>query len=468
MYDNYDDKNNVTYHSTGGYGDGYYPGPAGKDSYSGYEDQYKSTYTTYSSTTGGNKKNDKKKGKFFRKAITAAALAAIFGVVSGAGFYATNYLIEEANDTGSRTESVGSVQDTETNSDSNLVNSITDSSNPQGIATVYDVTQVVDKVMPSVVSITNISTQTINSYFFGQSGTYENQSSGSGIIVGQNDTELLIVTNNHVVEGSDTLSIQFIDDSTVDAQIKGTDADMDLAVVAVPLEKISADTLNQIKVATLGDSESLQVGEPAIAIGNALGYGQSVTTGVISALNRNITIDNVTSSLIQTDAAINPGNSGGALLNMNGELIGINAVKYASSEVEGMGYAIPISAAEPIIDELMNRETRSKVDANETPYLGISPVDVTAEASQTYGIPVGVYVSQVMEGTAAEKGGLKKGDIITAFDGQKVSSTNDLNNILQYYAAGTTLDLTIQRASDNGYTEATVTVTLGKKVQQAQ
>lgn len=470
MYDEeYNEKNDLSYHNTtDNLGDGFYNSNSNHDTYSNtYHDPYSSTYTNYSTTgtTPDSGKNKKKKGGFAKKVAVATSLALVFGVVSGAGFYTTNYVMNKVNPT--QTKTIATSTAATTANSANLVNDLANSSSSTGTTTAYDVSSVVSNVMPSIVSITNMSTQSVNN-IFGQSGTYDSESSGSGIIVGQNDSELLIVTNNHVVEGANTLSIQFIDSSTVEAQIKGTDADMDLAVVAVPLDKMSQDTLNQIKVATLGDSSSLKVGEPAIAIGNALGYGQSVTTGVISALNRTITVNNVTNSLIQTDAAINPGNSGGALLNTNGELIGINAVKYASSEVEGMGYAIPISAAKPIIDELMNKETRSKVDSNESSYLGISGVDVTSDVSQTYGIPTGVYVAQVIEGSAAEKAGIKKGDIITAFDGQGVTSMSDLQNLMQYYAAGTKVEVTLQTASNNGYSETKVNVELGKKVQEAQ
>jgi serine protease Do len=331
--------------------------------------------------------------------------------------------------------------------------------------------------MPSVVSITNIGTTQVEvPDFFGSYGrgsgsesgnSYEQEleSSGSGIIIGKNDTELLIVTNNHVVADSTTLSVAFSDASTADAKTKGTDADSDLAVIAVALEDIDSNTLSQIKVAELGDSEQLKVGEAAIAIGNALGYGQSVTTGVISAVEREVTVDNVTSSLLQTDAAINPGNSGGALLNMQGQVIGINSVKYSSTDVEGMGYAIPISTAIPIINELVTKETKDKVDSTETGYLGIAGVDVSEEAASTYNMPIGVYIAQVMEGSAAETAGLKKSDIITKFDGTSVASMESLQDILQYYAAGSTLVITVESAQDGEYAEKDITITLGRKVE---
>ena len=410
----------------------------------------------------------KKKGYGFRKVFASIALGLLFGIFAGTGLYAVNLFTNafggaQSSQTGITQDADGqtgaaTVSDNEQNAD--------DESEPtNAIATksvITDASGVADSCMPSIVSITNMFTETYDS-FWGQQGEMQNEASGSGIIVGQNDEELLIATNNHVIAEADQLSIQFSDGTTAEAQVKGSEADVDLAVIAVKISDLSEDTLNSIKVATLGDSESLKVGEPAIAIGNALGYGQSVTTGVISALNREVTVDNVTNELIQTDAAINPGNSGGALLNINGEVIGINAVKYSSTGVEGMGYAIPISTAKPIIDELMQKETKSKVDAAESAYLGISGVDVTQDVAQMYGMPLGVYVAQVVEGSAAESAGIVKGDIITEFDGQSVSSMNELKGILEYYAAGQTVDIKIQEGSANGYQEKTITMILGKK-----
>ena len=297
--------------------------------------------------------------------------------------------------------------------------------------------------------------------------TNEADASGSGIIVGQNDTELLIVTNYHVVEGADSLKVQFNEGSEAEAFLKGSDSDMDLAVLAVPMDSIEASTLQQISVATLGDSDSLVVGEPAIAIGNALGYGQSVTTGVISALNRSIELsDGSTGTFIQTDAAINPGNSGGALLNVEGEVIGINSNKIGGSTVEGMGYAIPISAANPIIADLMLKETKSKVAEEERGYLGISGISVTEEVSQAYGMPEGVYIAQVYDNTAASAAGLQKGDIITEFDGDKITSMDDLQKELEFYAKGNTVKVTVMTVQAGGYESKTVEITLGNKVQE--
>ena len=332
-------------------------------------------------------------------------------------------------------------------------------------AVVTDVTNVVEEVMPSVVSITN--TSVITQSFWGQQFQSENQSSGSGIIVGENDTELLIVTNNHVISDSTELKVQFIDGSIADAKVKGTDINMDLAVIAVALDSLERETISNISIAVLGDSESLKVGEPAIAIGNALGYGQSVTTGVISALNRQIAMseDGSTSgTLIQTDAAINPGNSGGALLNVRGEVVGINSNKIGGNAIEGMGYAIPISNAKPIIEELMNRETKDKVDVAKKGYLGISGLNVTTDVSTMYGMPEGVYIAQVYQGGAYEAG-IMKGDIITAFDGSSVRTMEDLQGYLEYYEIGETVLVTIQRPGAGGYAEQKLLVTLGAATQ---
>ncbi len=345
------------------------------------------------------------------------------------------------------------------------------------LTTTTDVTEVVKKVMPSVVSVNNKYIETTS--FFGQQYNSEGEASGSGIIVGQNDSELLIATNNHVLESAEELTVQFTDGSQSQAQIKGTDADKDLAVIAVQLSDISSDTMSSISIATLGDSNALTVGESVIAIGNALGYGQSVTTGVVSALNRAIAsdgsqqniqtgTDTEVNTFIQTDAAINPGNSGGALLNIHGEVIGINSNKIGGSTVEGMGYAIPISDAKPIIENLMTKQTRLKVNEDSKGYLGITGIDVVAEYSEIYGMPQGVYVSSVTEGTGAAQAGLVKGDIITALNGEEIKSMEELKNELSYYAVGTTVELTIMQGSPTGYQAKTVQVTLGGAPTQQQ
>ncbi len=321
-----------------------------------------------------------------------------------------------------------------------------------------DVTQVVQNVMPSIVSIVNQYTQNIT--YWGQNYSQEGTASGSGIIVGMKDQELLIATNYHVIEGATQLDITFIDETTATADVKGTDAENDLAIVAVQLDKLSDSTKKAIAIARLGDSDALQVGEPVIAIGNALGYGQSVTTGVVSALDRQL--EDVSGTMIQTDAAINPGNSGGALLNAKGEVIGINSAKIGGNQVEGMGYAIPISTAEPILEDLMAQTTKIKVEDEQKGYIGIAGVNVTSSVSQMYGIPEGVYVYQVYTGTAAETAGIRQGDVITAINGASVGSMEELQRELQYYAIGTEVKLTVKRAA-NGYEEEQVSLVLGEK-----
>ena len=328
-------------------------------------------------------------------------------------------------------------------------------------AVVSDVTEVVKSAMPCVVSITNFYTAMD---WYGDES--EEEASGSGIIVGENEDELLIVTNYHVIEENDQLSVQFIDDSEVIAYVKGTSKEHDLAVITVLLADIEEETKQKIAIATLGNSDALQVGEPAIAIGNSLGYGQSVTTGVISALNREIEFDDNTSNfLIQTDAAINPGNSGGALLNVKGEVIGINSSKIADYLIEGMGYAIPITTAKPVIEELMLRETKQKVAESEKAFLGISGTDVTEEVSMTYNLPRGVYVAEILENTGAAASGIQEGDIIVAFEGEEVTQMTQLQELLEYYAAGTSVEITIMRQSDNGYQEQEITVVLGYRIE---
>lgn len=328
-------------------------------------------------------------------------------------------------------------------------------------AVVTDVTQVVEAVMPACVSITNNFTQTVQD-FWGQTYSQDETASGSGIIIGENEQELLIVTNNHVVDSTEQLYVQFIDGETVEAQVKGTDASADLAVVAVKLDTIANSTKQEICIARMGDSDSLKIGEPAIAIGNALGYGQSVTTGVISALNRKIDSSNSEegTSLIQTDAAINPGNSGGALLNMRGEVIGINSNKIGGSSIEGMGYAIPISTARPIIEDLMERQTRTKYSEEERGYLGISCINVTSDLSENFSMPQGIFVAQVYSGTGAETAGLVRGNIVVAFDGVTVQNQEELTKQMQYYKAGESVEITIMVNSANGYQQKNVTVTL--------
>lgn len=409
-------------------------------------------------------KKPKKSGGGFKKVLLAVGLGIFFGLSAGVTFYfvnlATGVLDIAKNDVAVEEQVVPVVEEEETVvSDSGI-----DMTSTQTVTTVVtDVTEVVENVMPAVVSITNIYTETTS--FWGQNYSSEAQSSGSGIIVNENENELLIVTNYHVVQDADTLKVQFINETVAEAQVKGADSNMDLAVIAVKLESLDEETKNAICLAKLGDSDSLKVGEPAIAIGNALGYGQSVTTGVISALDRQIEISedgSTTGKLIQTDAAINPGNSGGALLNVKGEVIGINSNKIGGSAIEGMGYAIPISSAEPIIENLMLRETKDKVAEENKGYLGISGINVTSDVANMYGMPQGVYVTQVYAGTAAADAGMLNGDIITGFDGSTVGSMEDLQGYLEYYEIGETVKVTVMRAENGSYAEKELTVVLGE------
>ena len=420
---------------------------------------------------------------FQKKAGTTIALAVIFGLVAAVVFQAANFAADRFLNTGKSSvqiKTTDSVDLQETASDDSTADKVLSDSENGTVAAVAQAS------MPSVVAITTVSVQEIPSFFGYSSHQYKSASTGSGIIVGDNDDELLIATNNHVVDGATTLSVCFIGDDVanaetetvnagdngdlnvedaVSAKIKGTDADNDLAVVAVKKSDIPEDTLNQIKIAQIGSSDDLAVGQQVVAIGNALGYGQSVTSGWISALNRTISTDDGTNStgLIQTDAAINPGNSGGALLNMKGELIGINSAKYADSAVEGMGYAIPISKAKPILEELMNRETREKVDSNKKGYLGVSLANLTTEAIEMYNMPTGAFVRNVENDSPAQEAGICKGDIIVKFDGQKVSDGDDLLDKLQYYKSGEKIEAVIARATNGEYEENTIELTLGTR-----
>lgn len=406
-----------------------------------------------------NPKAPKPKKGYAKKVALVVGAAVLFGAVGGVTMQGTSYLTGKL--LGKNTKST--VGTTKTVSNAKLTTSTS--------TVTSDVSDIVENTLPSIVSITNMSVQEVQN-FFGGISQQESESAGSGIIISQNDSELLVVTNNHVVEGSDTLTVTFNDGNSVEAQIKGTDSARDLAVVAVPLDKISDDTMNAIKVATLGDSDSLKVGEPAIAIGNALGYGQSVTTGVISALNRSVSETNeqtgeTTESdakLIQTDAAINPGNSGGALVNASGEVIGINSSKLVGDSVEGVGYAIPISDVSDLIQNLMNQATKTKVAEKDQGAIGIKGMSVPAEYSKQLNMPEGVYVSEITKGGGAVAAGMAKGSVITAIDGTTVSSMDDLQEQLQYYAKGDKVSLTIQIPQSNGeYEEKTVEVTLGAK-----
>ena len=409
--------------------------------------------------TGMNGQLPKKHHKCPRWAKLAGSAVA-FGVIASCTFMGVNAVAGKYFGTNTTQQTSSSKATTSKNSDSSSTLKLSQSSS----TVTSDVSDIVNNAMPSVVAITNMSVQEVQSYF-GGTQQQESTSCGSGIIIGKNDSELLIVTNNHVVEGAETLTVSFANETSVEASIKGTDPSKDLAVVAVPLDSIDDDTMNAISIITLGDSDKLQVGEPVIAIGNALGYGQSVTTGIVSALDRNLDMEGFDSKLIQTDAAINPGNSGGALLNANGELIGINTAKVNANAVEGMGYAIPISDATSVIENLMNRETRTKVDESEQGFLGIEGYDVTSEKAEMYSIPTGVFVRSVEDGSAADKAGITAECIITKFDGITVDSMSTLQSQMQYFKAGDKVEVVIEVPNKNGtkYEEKTVTVTLGER-----
>ena len=452
-------------------------GNSSKDS--GFESQSSEPrYAHYQVDEQEKKPEEKKKGRhhrlhndkaassgFGRKAGNTITLAVIFGLVAGLVFQAVNMVSDKYFKKETQT-AVGSAETlTSSASASTTAEESTDAGEGINAEIVANekgpVAGVAQAAMPSVVAITSVSMQEIRS-FFGYGMEYPSTGSGSGIIVGENDDELLIATNNHVVDSTEQLYVQFIDGETVEAQVKGTDASADLAVVAVKLDTIANSTKQEICIARMGDSDSLKIGEPAIAIGNALGYGQSVTTGVISALNRKIESSNSEegTSLIQTDAAINPGNSGGALLNMRGEVIGINSNKIGGSSIEGMGYAIPISTARPIIEDLMERQTRTKYSEEERGYLGISCINVTSDLSENFSMPQGIFVAQVYSGTGAEAAGLVRGNIVVAFDGVTVQNQEELTKQMQYYKAGESVEITIMVNSANGYQQKNVTVTL--------
>lgn len=390
-------------------------------------------------------KKDKKKGK--RATIKLLAGALVAGMLVGVGFEGVHYAANTIQ------QSEKAKEQEEKQEDTGMVASTTSSINTEG-----DVSTLVENVMPAIVSIDTTVTQTVNSLW---QGSYSNEStgSGSGIIIGENNSELLIVTNNHVIEGDNAkVKVTFHNESTADATVKGADPSSDLAVLQIDKNSLTEETKDTIKVATLGDSTKTKVGEVAVAIGNALGYGQSVTVGYISAKDREVAMEDYSMALLQTDAAINPGNSGGALLNAAGEVIGINSVKYSSEEVEGMGYAIPISDAIPIINELMNRE---QLDVSEQGYLGIRGQSVTEDAG--YNMPEGIYVGEVTEGSPADKGGIVVGDIIVKINDKKVTTMESLKDTLTYTKAGTTVSITVKELENGEYVEKTLEVTLGSK-----
>ena len=421
-------------------------------SFDNREQDYHYTNTPEQQAPTRPRKKNTSAARIAKKAGAIALSAVLFGGVASGTFLGVNYAAGYRNNasTAASSESASASSQTTSSSSSLLKATTPVSTGSTASSGSLDVSSVAESVMPSIVSITNKSVQEVQNYFSmfgygGQAQEVESTSVGSGIIIGKNDTELLIVTNNHVVEGADTLSASFIDNSVYEATIKGTDSDNDLAVIAVPLSSISDDTMSQIAVAAVGDSDSLKVGEQVVAIGNALGYGQSVTTGIVSATDRTLSSSDSddsnalisstvttkeTPTYIQTDAAINPGNSGGALVNMKGEVIGINSAKLASTEVEGMGYAIPITRVSSIIEELMNETTRTKVADSQKSSIGIAGITVDSNINAAYGIPAGVYVASVTPGSGAEAAGIRKGDVITKFDGKTVSTIQELKEKL--------------------------------------
>ncbi len=389
------------------------------------------------------KKKRKPMSEFTKKLTRMAAYGLVFGLVGGAAFQGVSYGLNKVGIAGGNQKQLATTQTVSTSSGSKS-----------------DVSAVAESVLPSIVSITG-TFQTNGYGFFGRESSQESEGSGSGIIVGKDSHYLYIATNNHVVEDATSLAVGFCDDSTVEAEIKGTDSDADLAVVTVDLSKIKSSTLEEIKIITMGDSDKLNVGEQAIAIGNALGYGQSVTAGYISALNREVQLTDKTMTLIQTDAAINPGNSGGALLDGEGKLMGINTVKYSSEEVEGMGYAIPINTAKPIIESLINEET---IPESKQAYLGITGGDMTEDMANAYGMPTGIYVSEIQQNSPAQKAGMQAGDVIVEFDGSSVTTMENLQNKLEKKSAGTKVTIKVKRQSQMGeYKDVTLNVTLGSK-----
>lgn len=425
---------------------------------SGRYTTYQTNGAVYGGDPNGNTPGEtgKKKKGIFRKFLLCMGLGLCFGLFAGAGFYGVKYGAGSLFPAGNQEALSGNPeQQTPSGNTAANINYVTYVSD--------DVSDVVEKVMPAMVSIVNNYTSTMNiwGYSYSQPGT----SAGSGIIVSENEKELLIVTNHHVVDGAEDLEVLFIDGSTAHANIKGRDSDMDLAVIAVALEDLSQETRDAIAVATMGDSDSLKLGTPVIAIGNALGEGQSVTNGIISALNRKVTMeDGSTGTFIQTNAAINSGNSGGALLTITGEVIGINSGKVKGTGIEGMGYAIPISTASPIIADMMEHQTRTeKVAEEDVGYMGISPQDVTVQMAQMYGMPQGVYVYSVVEDSAAQEAGMRKGDIIVKIDGQRISSYADLKAVMQYYSAGETVTIVVQRFEGGEYEPHDLEITFGRR-----
>ncbi len=444
---------NTGYNNQNSYGsqDGQY-----RYSYNNYGNNYGSAqgYEAYKANRQSNGSNRKGSG-IAKKAVALVLSAVVFGAVAGGTMYGVNYAANKINPVNSNANieiPTVSTSASATNVDYSLTSS-----------TAMDVTSVAKAVLPAMVQLTGTTTVT-SSTFFGYGQSYEADTSGTGIIVGQNETELLVLTNAHVIESVNNLTCTFTDGESVSATVKGSKSDKDVAVVAVNLSDIKASTLSSIAIAELGDSDDVVVGQDVVAIGNALGEGQSVTNGIISALNRSITVDNTTfEGLFMTNAAINSGNSGGALLNADGKVIGINFAKTSEDGVEGMAYSIPISNVRELIDNLMNRETRTKVAAADQSYLGISAIDITSTMASYYGYPEGIQIRTVTEGSAAEKAGLGKYDIIVSFDDQTVTSMSALQNLMQYYKAGETVTIEYYHIEGNQYILKSVDVTLGSK-----
>lgn len=443
------------------YGTNTNQGSAYGTAYNPYNGQQNS-YNPYQQPNMGKKpKKVKKSGGFGKTLGKCAAIAVIFGLVAGGTFTGTSYIGTKALGIESSAKAGNdSSESSAKKSDSNSGKSVQQTSTGSA-ADLSDVSAIAKEAMPSIVAITNTGKVSYQTMWGVQEK--DSESCGSGIIVKQDDKYLYIATNNHVVADAESLTVQFCNDKTVSCEVKGTDSADDLAVVKVALKSIDSDTLSAIKVATISDdADSLEVGQGVIAIGNALGYGQSVTNGIISALGRTVTVQDeqtgetiVNNNMIQTNAAINPGNSGGALLNAQGEVIGINSAKYSDTSVEGFGYAIPMSDAMPIIEQLITKE---KVDQAQSAFLGIQGQDISSDIASAYNMPEGVYVYQVVEGSAAEKAGIRQGDIITAIDGKTITSMSQLKENLAYYKAGDKGKITFQRLSE-GYKEKTVEVT---------
>ena len=472
MYDEFDNMENESYKAA--------PEPVNEEPEIEKPEIYHYSYDQPHSYREPSPAEPEKSGRLWKKFVLCISLALVFGVVAGAAFQVTGHLGAKAfpKETEAQPEPIAEIP---------TVNEevVKQEHTTVPVSAGVDISMVAENAMPSIVAITNKGVQEVRNMFY--KGSYPTESAGSGVIIAQKDDELLIATNNHVVKDAKELSVCFsvevkdakaspdtedaenaedledAEESVVQAQIKGTNPAQDLAVVAVKLADIPADIRSQIKVAEIGSGNSLKVGQQVVAIGNALGYGQSVTVGYISALDREVTVDDVTNRLIQTDAAINFGNSGGALLNTSGQLIGINSVKAAATGVEGMGYAIPMETAEPILNDLMDRTTRERVEDTEKGYMGIVPEDVSEEARRVYNMPAGAFVYQVVEGSAAEEAGIEKGNIITEVEGITISSRSELLEQMSYYKAGETIEVVVQVAEGSSYKEKTVLVTLGEK-----